>query len=234
MDNIAFKTDLLRGAKGEKGDAGSTESVPTDGVLAYVGETTPQGYEEIEVSDVFTDIYAEIDAVKDIVSDAYDVTSTYAVGDYCIYNDTLYKCNTAIVTPEAFTPAKWTATNVGDEIKSVNEELNKGSVFVNVATSTTYAQALTTLYNSIDWNKITNKSVLIIDGDTYTLGYFSSYYRSVVYGMIRRDSVQHVVYNEIGMDATTKRYSTSDTFTAIDTDNSNTYPAAQRVITLYY
>lgn len=123
MDNIAFKTDLLRGAKGEKGDAGSTESVPTDGVLAYVGETTPQGYEEIQVSDVFTDIYADIDATQDMISDAYGSTATYAVGDYCIYNNVLYKCNTAIATPEAFTPAKWDATTVADEIKANSDML---------------------------------------------------------------------------------------------------------------
>lgn len=119
MDNIAFKTDLLRGAKGEKGDAGSTESVPTDGVLAYVGETTPQGYEEIQVDDVFTDIYANIEDVKEMISDAYDPTATYAVGDYCIYNNALYRCKTAIATPEAFTPAKWTATNVANEINKI-------------------------------------------------------------------------------------------------------------------
>ena len=124
MDNIAFKTDLLRGAKGEKGDAGSTESVPTDGVLAYVGETTPQGYEEIQVDDVFTDIYADIDAVKDMISDAYDPTATYAVGDYCIYNNVLYKCNTAIATPEAFTPAKWDATNVAEELADLTDRVN--------------------------------------------------------------------------------------------------------------
>ena len=180
MDNIVFKTDLLRGAKGERGEAGVAESVPSDGVIAFVGETTPQGYEEITPADVFTQIYADIDAVndkisneydptetynagdyciyddtlykcntnattgvwdankwdatnvgeelvnvgeetkatvEDIISDAYDATATYAVGDYCIYNDTLYKCNTAIVTGEAFTPAKWDATNVAEEIQ---------------------------------------------------------------------------------------------------------------------
>lgn len=52
------------------------------------------------------------------VADLYDATSTYAVGDYVMYdaNDTgnavLYKCNTAISTPEAFDPTKWDAITV--------------------------------------------------------------------------------------------------------------------------
>ena len=46
IDNIVFKTDLLRGAKGDKGEKGDTESVPTSGVIAYEGATVPDGYEE--------------------------------------------------------------------------------------------------------------------------------------------------------------------------------------------
>lgn len=50
------------------------------------------------------------------VADAYSSSATYAVGDYCIYNNTLYKCSTAITTAEAWTPAHWTATTVADEL----------------------------------------------------------------------------------------------------------------------
>lgn len=46
----------------------------------------------------------------------YDATSTYAVGDWCIYNGTLYQCNTAIPTAEAFDPTHWTAKKVVDEL----------------------------------------------------------------------------------------------------------------------
>jgi hypothetical protein len=48
--------------------------------------------------------------------DAYDDTSTYAVGDLCIYNNTLYKCTTAITTAEAWNASHWTATSIADEI----------------------------------------------------------------------------------------------------------------------
>jgi len=56
-------------------------------------------------------------------ADAYSASSTYAVGDYCIHNQILYKCNTAISTAEAWTAGHWTAVNVGDEISSLNEDL---------------------------------------------------------------------------------------------------------------
>lgn len=46
----------------------------------------------------------------------YDSTATYAQGSYTIYAGTLYKCTTAISTPEAFTPAKWQAVLIMNEV----------------------------------------------------------------------------------------------------------------------
>ena len=45
MNEIIFKTALIKGAKG---DTGETESIPLDGVIAYDGNTIPDGYEETE------------------------------------------------------------------------------------------------------------------------------------------------------------------------------------------
>lgn len=46
----------------------------------------------------------------------YDSASTYAVGDYVLFQNTLYKCTTAIATGEAFDPSKWLAIKATDEI----------------------------------------------------------------------------------------------------------------------
>lgn len=54
----------------------------------------------------------------------YDATSTYAVGDWCIYNGTLYQCNTAISVAEAFDPTHWTAKKVVDAFADIEDELD--------------------------------------------------------------------------------------------------------------
>lgn len=50
------------------------------------------------------------------IADDYDSSSTYAVDAYVIFSGTLYKCTSAINTPEAFTPAHWQAVLVMDEV----------------------------------------------------------------------------------------------------------------------
>ena len=52
-----------------------------------------------------------------IVTDAYSSSSTYAVGDYCIYGNTLYKCTTAITTAENWNSAHWAATTIATEFE---------------------------------------------------------------------------------------------------------------------
>ena len=55
---------------------------------------------------------------EDMITDAYSSSSTYEVGDYCIYENTLYKCTTAISTAEAWNSAHWTATTIATELSS--------------------------------------------------------------------------------------------------------------------
>ena len=54
----------------------------------------------------------------------YDSTSTYAVGDWCIYNGTLYQCTTAITVAEAFDPTHWTAKKVVDAFDDIDTALS--------------------------------------------------------------------------------------------------------------
>lgn len=53
------------------------------------------------------------------ITDAYDDTATYDVGDYCIYNNTLYKCASAIAVAEPWTAAHWTATDIATELTAI-------------------------------------------------------------------------------------------------------------------
>ena len=50
------------------------------------------------------------------IANVYDSSATYAVGDYAIYQNTLYKCTTAINVGEIFDPAKWTSVKVMSEV----------------------------------------------------------------------------------------------------------------------
>lgn len=56
-----------------------------------------------------------------IGKEVYDNTQTYSVGDYCIYNNVLYRCKTAITTAESFDSSKWIATNVLSEIQKTQQ-----------------------------------------------------------------------------------------------------------------
>ena len=74
--------------------------------------------------------------------DEYSNTSTYAVGDYCIYNNKLYVCNTAIGTAENFDSSKWTETNIEEIISSIENNIESmNTITTGTATmSSTYTQ----------------------------------------------------------------------------------------------
>lgn len=65
MENIIFKTNLLKGVQGNRGDVGESETIPTDGVIMYVGDDVPEGYEVTNGREVFTEVYADLDAMQD-------------------------------------------------------------------------------------------------------------------------------------------------------------------------
>ena len=48
MVNLIFKTELIKGAKGDAGDAGISYEVPTGAIIAYEGADTPEGYEDTD------------------------------------------------------------------------------------------------------------------------------------------------------------------------------------------
>ena len=59
-----------------------------------------------------------------IISDAYDELKTYVAGEYCIYNNLLWKC---LVQNNGQTPTEgtyWTKVSVANEIASVNSSLS--------------------------------------------------------------------------------------------------------------
>lgn len=62
-----------------------------------------------QCSEVLTDIQTMMGA------STYDSTATYSLNDYCIYQNKLYRCTTAITTAEAWNAAHWTETSFTSE-----------------------------------------------------------------------------------------------------------------------
>lgn len=92
MNNIIFRTKLLRGAQGARGEAGEADSVPQDGIIAYDGTNTPEGYEEITNPDLtalkwlkkvastpLTAIAKVVDSLAETTNDRYNAPSIHAV-----------------------------------------------------------------------------------------------------------------------------------------------------------
>ena len=63
---------------------------------------------------------------------AYSSSATYAVGDYCFHNGSLYRCTTAITTAEAWTAGHWTAAVLGDDVGELKSQIDKILVANNI------------------------------------------------------------------------------------------------------
>lgn len=131
----------------------STNPVQNAVLTALLG-TTPLDTTAQTLTEAVNEILDDISGFADNLADEYDATATYAVGDLCIYDNVLYRCNTAISTPEAWNSIHWTQTSVADEIDTVADDLDAAvsgidSTIGNTALPTT-AQTLTGAIAELD------------------------------------------------------------------------------------
>lgn len=109
---------------------------------------TGNAWESSEMNNMESRIDAAFDADEDAIEDAagvniadlYDDTATYNVGDYCVHDGLLYKCNTAIASAEAWTSAHWTRCIVTEEMSTTGEVKVTGTLVAG-ATSITLSDA---------------------------------------------------------------------------------------------
>ena len=64
-----------------------------------------------------------LDEKSNLISDAWNASTTYTVGQYCIYNNSLWKCLIQHSGQTPKTGTYWTKVSVANEITSVNNSL---------------------------------------------------------------------------------------------------------------
>lgn len=99
---------------------------------ANLGMTLPAGTDWADIA-VLNANFELIDAAMEAAraAEPYSAAKTYAVGDYCTKNGTLFKCTVAITAPEVWTVGHWTATSVAAEllaiIAALSNKVNKAT-----------------------------------------------------------------------------------------------------------
>lgn len=59
------------------------------------------------------------------LADEYSASKTYAVGDFVMHLDKLYRCKTAITTAEAWTAAHWEEASMGEDVTSLRSAISQ-------------------------------------------------------------------------------------------------------------
>ena len=105
-------------------------------------------YTEEEIDVKMKEQQNQIDIVRNNTADAFDETKTYAVGNYCIYNNVLYKCKTAVTEAGPWNEDNWAITTVEAEISELKttmegeiSELNSNKI-VNISMVNNYSTIL--------------------------------------------------------------------------------------------
>lgn len=103
---------------------------------------------------------AELTAVTSSIASLYNGTATYKAGDYCFYNDSLYRCKTAIDTPEPdFVAAHWENAKMADDMQASVGDLKSALQRMPYRTTFDYT-ALTTGYIKTDGTIGANNGLL--------------------------------------------------------------------------
>ncbi|MBR3333267.1 MAG: hypothetical protein IKG23_03150 [Clostridia bacterium] len=74
----------------------------------------------------------------------YSTSSAYDVGDLCIYQGNLYRCNTAIASGEEWTAAHWTQVNIAGELDSQKQDITSNTTAIANLNSKTAKRVMNT------------------------------------------------------------------------------------------
>ena len=99
----------------------------SDGTVSLVDVTEYEQVGSVFGQAQINAICAAVNGLTDSVSDAFSEEKTYAVGDYAIYENTLYRF-IAAKTAGAWNPAAAEAVTVAGEICKLNGNIDRKSV----------------------------------------------------------------------------------------------------------
>lgn len=110
------------GSDYDTGDVSEINPLTIDQIFLkeIAANTAGQSGDITELKGKVADNTSAIEATQDIITDAYDSTHTYNVGDYCIYENALYKCNSASITG-SWDSSKWDAVTVAKELGELTD-----------------------------------------------------------------------------------------------------------------
>lgn len=98
------------------------------------------------------------------IANVYSTSSTYAVGNYCVVGDTLYRCTTAVTTAGNFDPSKWTSVILVDDLANIIDTVKE-----EFGATHTFALATTIWVANTDPNTSTDYPyVAVITSSYYT------------------------------------------------------------------
>lgn len=95
----------------------------------------------------------------------YSTSSTYNVGDYVIYNDSLYRCTTAITTAESWTAGHWKAITLTDDLQTIKTTADDAYEAISIDEAPTWELGTinaTTGVNATSSNRIRTASSFVI------------------------------------------------------------------------
>lgn len=118
-NNHGYKLHLVYGAMASPSEQtyNTINDSPELNEMSWELTTTPVNVEGAKPTATLTIDSTKVDATKlkaledilyGITANAYDATKKYAVGDYAIQSNKLYRCKTAVTAAEAFDSTKWT------------------------------------------------------------------------------------------------------------------------------
>lgn len=109
-ENPVINLTIPRGDTGDIGALTINGRAP-DASGAVTLEASDIGYGD-------SDVGSSLSQLKDDIGDAWVSGKTYAVGDYCISGNRLYKCKTEHTAGSAFDAAYWDAVSVAGELSA--------------------------------------------------------------------------------------------------------------------